>query len=310
MNQTPEISIVVSVYNEQNVIQTFYEKLSETIKNIPYEILFINDGSTDESAALLNQIASKDVKTKVIHLSRNFGHEAAMLAGIDHAKGKAIICMDADLQHPPSVIPSMLQKFYEGYNIVLMKRKQRADASFFSTLASKLFYKLINYLSPVKFEQNASDFFLIDHKVQQCLIHNFRERTRFLRGFIQLIGFQKASIEFEAPARFAGQSKYNTRKLLKLSINAIAAFSDKPLNLGIIIGLIMGLGSVVVGIYSIVMYFVDKPVSGYTTIVVLMSLMFSINLVIMGIIGKYIAYIFQEIKQRPIYIIDRIVENK
>lgn len=311
MSFEPKISIVISVFNEQDVLLQFYDSLANTLQAIqePYEILFVNDGSTDQSANILNQLAQSQLHIKVIHLSRNYGHEAAMLAGIDHAHGKAIICMDADLQHPPALLPEMLKLYRNGYNIVLMKRKERADASWFSKQTSALFYRTINYLSPVRFEQNASDFFLIDHKVQQCLIHNFRERTRFLRGFIQMLGFNKTTLEFEAPARAAGTSKYTTSKLLKLSINAIVAFSDKPLNLGIIAGLIMGFFSIIVGIYSIVMYFIDQPVSGYTTIVVLMSFMFSINLIVMGIIGKYIAYIFQEIKQRPIYLVSHIVES-
>ncbi len=311
MNLEPKISIVVSVFNEQDVLLQFYESLSNTLKTIDnsYEIVFVNDGSTDQSATILNQLAQSEQRIRIIHLSRNYGHEAAMLAGIDHARGKAIVCMDADLQHPPAMLPEMFNLYDKGYNIVLMKRKERADASWFSKQTSSLFYRFINYLSPVRFEQNASDFFLIDDKVQQCLIHNFRERTRFLRGFIQMLGFNKATIEFDAPARAAGRSKYTTSKLIKLSINAIVAFSDKPLNLGIIAGLIMGFFSIIVGMYSIVMFFIDQPISGYTTIVVLMSFMFSINLIIMGIIGKYIAYIFQEIKQRPIYLVSHIVES-
>lgn len=311
MNQSVYLSVVVSVFNEQESLPYFYETLEKELNALQksYEILFVNDGSTDNSKEILNQIAKSNASVKIIHLSRNFGHEAAMLAGIDNAKGKAIICMDADLQHPPSHISQMISAFENNYDIVLMKRSERADASFFSKLTSKLFYKIINYLSPIKFESNASDFFLISYKVQECLKKNFRERTRFLRGFIQLVGFNKTDIEFKAPARVAGQSKYNTRKLFRLSINAIVAFSDKPLNLGIIIGLIMGLFSIAVGLYSIVMFFIDEPVSGYTTLVVLMSLMFSINLIIMGIIGKYIAFIFQEIKQRPIYIIEQIEQE-
>ncbi len=311
METKPYVSIVVSVFNEQDVIEAFYSALYDTLKNLnrPYEVIFVNDGSTDNTANKLNQLARHNTFIKVIHLSRNFGHEAAMLAGIDHAKGETIICMDSDLQHPPACIPDMLSEYEKGNDIVLMKRTDRDDASFISNLLSSLFYSFINYLSPVKFEKNASDFFLISHKVQHYLINDFRERTRFLRGFIQWLGFNKSTLEFTAPARIAGKSKYSATKLIKLSINAIAAFSDKPLNLGIILGIIMGIFSIVVGLYSIVMYFIDRPVSGYTTIVVLISFMFSINLIVMGIIGKYIAYIFQEIKGRPIYIIDRIVEN-
>jgi dolichol-phosphate mannosyltransferase len=311
MDKSILLSVVVSVYNEEEALVLFFNELTNELKKIndTYEVIFVNDGSTDKSKDILNELAKNNDFVKVINFSRNFGHEAAMLAGIDYSNGQAIICMDADLQHPPSYITQMISKYKNGYDIVLMKRSNREDASFFPKIASKLFYKIINYLSPVKFEDNASDFFLISKKVQYHLVNNFRERTRFLRGLIQFIGFNKTFIEFIAPARISGKSKYNTKKLLKLSINAIAAFSDKPLNLGIIIGLIMGLFSTIVGIYSIIMYFVNRPVSGYTTIVVVLTFMFSINLIVMGIIGKYISYIFYEVKERPIYIIEEIIEK-
>lgn len=308
------LSIVVSVYNEESNLDFFYQELIKsinTITTIDYEIIFVNDGSIDRSKEILNRLYSNNNKRiKVIHFSRNYGHEAAMIAGIDYSNGDAIICMDADMQNPPEYISVMISKFEEGNEVVLMKRKEREDHSFFSKFATKMFYTFINILSPIKFEQNASDFFLISKKVKRILHQYFREKNRFLRGFIQTIGFNKTIIEYIAPARFAGESKYNYSKLLKLSFNAIASFSEKPLNLGIILGFIMGFFSIIVTIYSIIMYFVDKPISGYTTIVVLISFISSINLVVIGIIGKYIAYMYNEIKNRPIYIVDEVKSNE
>lgn len=310
-NSKTEISIVVSVFNESEVIERFFDVLEPVMLQVgrKYEIIFVNDGSTDNTFELLRKIAEKKQYVKIISFSRNFGHEAAMLAGLDYATGAHTICMDADLQNPPEMIPQMISSSEQGFDIVLMKRLSRDDAGFFSRIFSAFFYKLINFISPVKFEQNSSDFFLVTEKVRKVLVNSFRERTRFLRGFIQLVGFRKTFIEYSAPSRFAGKSKYSVRKLFKLSVNAIASFSEKPLDLGIFAGLIVGLVSMIVGIYSIVMYFIDEPVSGYTTIVVLVSFLFSVNLLIMGIMGKYLAFLFNEIKGRPIYIVDEIVES-
>lgn len=304
------LSVIVSAYNEEEVIEKFYLKLNEVLLScqVEYEIIFVNDGSTDNTRYSLTNIVKQHDKVKAIHFSRNFGHEAAMIAGLDYACGVIAICMDADLQNPPDLIPIIIDEYKKGYNIVLMKRKHREDAGLFSKILSNLFYKVINFLSPVKFEENASDFFLIDEKVRNVLKTSYRERTRFLRGFIQYVGFKKMIVEFVAPERKAGKSKYNVRKLMKLSINAIASFSEKPLDLGIVVGAVMSVASIIVGIYSVVMFFVDKPVSGYTTLVVLISFLFSINLLVIGIIGKYLAFLFNEVKGRPIYIIDEIID--
>ncbi|MFH2143410.1 MAG: glycosyltransferase family 2 protein [Bacteroidota bacterium] len=306
-----DISIVVSVFNEEEGIEIFYKELNKVLisLNLCYEIIFINDGSTDGTADILTKIVNQNKRIKLINFSRNFGHEAAMIAGLDHSSGKLTICMDADLQNPPDALPEMISTYEKGFDIILMKRIHREDAGFFSKFMSKCFYKIINLISPVKFEANSSDFFLINAKVRKVLVNSFRERTRFLRGYIQIIGFRKTYLEYTAPSRIAGKSKYSVRKLFKLSVNAIASFSEKPLDLGIFAGLIMGIISMVVGIYSIVMYFIDKPVSGYTTIVVLISFLFSINFLIMGIIGKYLAFLFSETKGRPIYIVDEIMES-
>lgn len=307
-----KLSTVVSVYNEQDVLEKFYSVLKDVLeKNFyVYEIVFVNDGSWDNTKNILNNIALNDKNVTVIHFSRNFGHEAAMIAGIDMAKYDLIVCLDSDLQHPPEMIPQMVQQYINGFEIVMMKRLERKDSSLVGKFFSKLFYKLINSISDINFVEDASDFFLLGPKAVCQLRNNFRENNRFLRAFIQMMGFNRTFLEYISPARVAGKSKYNFKKLFALFINAIVAVSDKPLNIGILLGLIMGAFSVVVGIYSIVMYFIDRPISGYTTIVVLMSFMFSINLVVIGIIGKYIAYIFREVKKRPFYIIDSIIRKE
>jgi len=307
-SQKNNCSIVVSVFNEEESIKQFYEVLSHTLSTlkISYEIIFVNDGSTDNSLTILKDIASFDKNTKIISFSRNFGHEAAMLAGIDHTNGEAVICMDSDLQHPPEMIPEMLKKNAEGFEVVNMVRTLRKDAGFLQKTNSKLFYRFINSISSVKLAENASDFFLISKKVCKILQNDFRERTRFLRGIIQLVGFRKTTIEYEAPKRFAGKSKYSFLKLLKLSFTAVSSFSKFPLQLGIITGLIFSAISLFLIIFSFVMWILGKTIPGYTTLIIFMSAFAGIQLFVTGLIGQYISYVFDEVKGRPMYIVDEM----
>jgi len=307
-----DCSVVASVYNEEECLKMFYQALAETLVSlkINYEIIFVNDGSSDNSLILLKDIVASDPAVKVINFSRNFGHEAAMIAGIDHACGEAVICMDSDLQHPPAIIPEMLRKNSEGFEVVNMVRTLRKDAGWLQKVNSKLFYKFINSISTVKLAENASDFFLISQKVCQLLRNNFRERTRFLRGIIQLVGFKKTTLEYVAPKRAAGKSKYSFYKLLKLSFTAISSFSKVPLQLGIITGLIFGVVSILLIVFSLVMWILGKTIPGYTTLIIFLSAFAGIQLFVTGLIGQYISYVFDEVKERPVYITDGIYSNE
>lgn len=309
---TPACSIVVSVYNEEAVLNQFFKHLTEVLNNETdtFEIIFVNDGSQDNSLSILTDIAHSDNRVKVINFSRNFGHEAAMLAGIDHSEGDVVICMDSDLQHPPVLIPEMLAKSKEGYDVINMVRKERKDAGFFKRVTSKLFYKFINLISPVKLVPNASDFFLISRPVVNVLKESFRERTRFLRGLIQIVGYNSTTLDYVAPERAAGQSHYSLFKLMRLSMTAVASFSKTPLKIGIYSGFgFVGL-SVLMIIYSIIMWIVDKPLSGYTTLIIFLCAFAGIQLLVIGAIGYYIGFIFDEVKQRPQYIIKTIIQNE
>ncbi|MDR2963106.1 MAG: glycosyltransferase family 2 protein [Bacteroidales bacterium] len=306
--QTLDCSIVASVYNEEAGIQLFYNALSDTMRamKIAYEIIFVNDGSSDGSLQFLQQFAQSDENVRVVDFSRNFGHEAAMLAGIDHARGSAIICMDSDLQHPPALIAEMLQKYREGFEVVNMVRSDRKDNSALQKMRSKLFYRFMNSISSVKLAENASDFFLVSRKIANILRVDFRERTRFLRGIIQLVGFRKTTISYIAPPRVAGESHYSFIKLLKLSFTAVSSFSNVPLRLGIFTGLVFIAVSVGLIVYSIVMWWLQRTVPGYTTLIIFMSAFAGIQLFITGLIGQYLSYIFDEIKGRPIYIVNEV----
>jgi dolichol-phosphate mannosyltransferase len=303
-----DCSIVASVFNEEEGVKMFYESLSKTLVSlqINYEVIFVDDGSADNSLPILKEIAATDDTVKVISFSRNFGHEAAMIAGIDHACGETVICMDSDLQHPPAMIAEMLQKKAEGFDVINMVRTESKDAGALKKLNSKLFYKFINSISSVKLAENASDFFLISRKVCKVLRSDFRERTRFLRGIIQLVGFKKTTIEYVAPKRIAGKSKYSFFKLLRLSLTAISSFSKIPLQLGIFTGLIFSIISLILIVFSLIMWILGKTIPGYTTLIIFMSAFAGIQLFVTGLIGQYISYVFDEVKGRPSYIVDEI----
>lgn len=301
------ISIVVSVYNEEAVLNKFFDAFLEYRKNISWnvELLFVNDGSTDKSREILDSFATVHPFVKVIHFSRNFGHEAAMIAGIDHACGDGIICMDADLQHPLECIPQIIEKFEEGYEVISMVRTANKSAGLFKNLTSRAFYKLINKLSTqAHFEENASDFFAISSKVAHILQNNYREKIRFLRGYVQSVGFKKTTLNYVAAERAGGTSHYSFKKLLRFSISTILTFSDLPLKLGIYAGLCCSLLGLITLVYTF-FTFHGAP-SGYATIVTLISFLFAALFIVIGIIGEYIAILFAEIKDRPIYIIDEI----
>lgn len=300
------LSVIVSVYNEEGALEIFWNETEKHLRelDVKYEIIFINDGSNDRSKDILCELSLNNKAIKVINFSKNFGHEAAMIAGIDYSRGDAVICMDADLQHPPSKIGEMVQKCREGYEVVTMMRKATEDVGLIKKIASYFFYCILNKLSVVQLKPNASDFFLVSRKVANVIKKGFLESTRFLRGFIQIVGFRMISIEFNSSRRVAGETKYSLWKLFVLSVTAIAAFSNIPLRLGIFFGVLVGFLSILVGVYSIVMKAMGYVISGYTTIVVLISFLMAVQFFILGIIGEYIGFIFNESKKRPIYIVE------
>lgn len=298
------LSVVVSVYNEEAVLELFYKEAKKVLDKTPwdYELLFVNDGSTDRSLEILEDLADRDPCVKVVGFSRNFGHESAMIAGIDYSKGDGIVCMDADLQHPLSCIPSIIEKLEAGYEVINMVRTKNESAGWFKNLASSAFYKVINMLSDVKFESNASDFFAVSRRVAGVLKKHYREKVRFLRGYVQNVGFKKITISYEAGVRAAGKSKYSIRKLVQFSVNTIVCFSNLPLKLGIYAGGMAAALGVLVMIYTL--FTRGGAPSGYATIVVLICFMFAILFVLVGIIGEYIGILFTELKDRPVYIVE------
>ena len=259
--------------------------------------------SQDGSIEILKELAAGDEKVKVVDFSRNFGHEAAMIAGMDYSSGDGIVCMDADLQHPPECLPGIIAKLDEGYDVINMVRTKNESAGWFKNFAGAAFYRLINILSDVKFEPNASDFFAVSKKAAKVLKTNYREKVRFLRGYVQNIGFRRTTIEYEARNRVAGESKYSIKKLITFSMNTIMCFSNLPLKLGIYAGGFAGVLGIIMMIYTIWSWAEVGTPSGYATTIVLICFMFAILFLIVGIIGNYIAILFAELKDRPIYIV-------
>ena len=298
------ISVVVSVYNEEKALEDFFRETSRVLEETgwDWELIFVNDGSADKSLSVLKELAAQDSRVKLVSFSRNFGHEAAMIAGMDFSSGEVVVCMDADLQHPPACIPEILKKREEGYEVISMVRTKNRTAGLIKNITSSGFYWLINHISDVHFEPNASDFFAVSRRVARVMRENYRERVRFLRGYVQNVGFKRTTIEYEAGVRVAGESKYSLKKLFAFSINTILCFSNMPLKLGIYTGIFSALLGVGVMVYTLLTR--QGAPSGYATIVVLLCFMFAMMFVLIGIIGEYIAILFTELKDRPIYIVE------
>jgi dolichol-phosphate mannosyltransferase len=299
------VSFVVPVFNEEDNINEFYKHLTTVMAKEPYdyELIFVDDGSRDATPALINALVEKDAHVQGYIFSRNFGHQRALTCGMDAAMGDALITMDGDLQHPPELVPQLLRLWEGGYEIVQTIRKATEDASFFKNLTSSAYYKLINALSDMRITPGGSDFRLLDKKAVAAF-RLFRERARFIRGLINNMGFKYTTLEFVAPPRFAGKSKYNLSKMLHFALDGITAFSNVPLRFAFYLGCIFGFGSILLLFHVIyVKYIIEDAVPGWTTLAVSVLFLGGIQLVGIGIVGEYVGRIFEEVKQRPLYII-------
>ncbi|WP_276689680.1 MULTISPECIES: glycosyltransferase family 2 protein [Acidaminococcus] len=307
-----KISFVVPVFNEEENIREFHRRLTQVMAPLPYdyEILFIDDGSKDRTSQLIRELAEKDSHVQGYVFARNFGHQLALTCGLDQSTGDAVISMDGDLQHPPEMVPELLKKWEEGYEIVQTVRKATEDATWFKNITSRLYYKLINSMSEVRVTPGGSDFRLMDRKAVDAL-NRFRERARFIRGMVNNLGFRYTTLEFVAPPRFAGHSKFSLRKMLRFALDGITAFSRVPLRLALYVGCIAGLGSILlIGHVIYVKYIIQDAVPGWTTLAAAEFFLGGVELIGIGIVGEYVGRIFDEVKQRPLYIIrEHIVKS-
>jgi polyisoprenyl-phosphate glycosyltransferase len=296
------ISVVVPSYNEEGNISTLVKKLKTVIPG-DFEVIFVDDGSSDDTLTNIKKLASKDKSIKYVSFSRNFGHQSALRAGLASAKGDAVISMDADMQQPPEVIPELIKAWENGFDIVYTVRKDTISASKLRKLASKWFYGLMNYLSDLNIEEGAADFRLLDRKVVN-VINNLPETQLFVRGFVSWCGFKQYAVSYVAAERFSGKSKYSFKKLVSFALNGITQFSVKPLRLAMTAGVISALSGLVYGLYAIFDYFIrDNKTSGWTSMILAILIMGGIQLCVMGILGEYLGKLFMQTKGRPDFII-------
>jgi glycosyltransferase involved in cell wall biosynthesis len=299
------ISIIIPVYNEAESIAPLQQELDLYCRDV-YEIIFVDDGSTDATFSIIAAIAQKDTRYKCISLSRNFGHQNALMAGMERVSGEYIIIMDGDLQHPPSLVPVIIDKLNEGIDLVITRRNKTTDISRFKKLTATVFYTFINAISDTKIEANVADFKGFNKKVLQSILQ-FKEKDLFLRGVFSWIGFKTATIEFTAPARQFGQTKYSFGKMLKLALKGTTSFSFKPLRLALLIGSIISLASFSFGIYALVAHFRGNTVPGWTSLIIAIMFLGGTQLLAIGLLGEYIASLFTESKQRPLYLVDQTI---
>ncbi len=303
-------SVVVPVYNEEEVIQETYKRLKHVMDGLQesYEIIFVNDGSRDKTRDLAAAICAQDSCVKLIDFSRNFGHQTAITAGMDCSAGQAVVVIDADLQDPPEVIPQMLAKWREGYDVVYGQRIKREGETFFKKFTAKLFYRALRSMTEVDIPVDTGDFRLIDRKVCDAL-KQVSERNRYIRGIISWLGFKSTPVEFVREKRFAGTTKYPLKKMVKFASDAIMSFSYKPLKLATYFGFFVSGASFIYLILTVILKLcgVVETVAGWASIVAIMLFFNGIILLILGIIGEYIGRIYDEAKGRPLYVIQEVV---
>jgi polyisoprenyl-phosphate glycosyltransferase len=308
-HQTPTYSFVIPLFNEEAVLPVLLLRLDTLMKNLdgPSEVIFVDDGSTDTTGIVASALARNDDRFRYVAMSRNFGQQIAITAGIDAAQGDAVIIMDADLQDPPEVVLDMAKKWREGFDIVYAQRISRDKDTFFKRTTAKIFYRLVQALTHVKIPPNVGDFRLIDRKAADAF-RAMPERDRFVRGMFGWMGFRQTFVTFARVERAAGVTKYNTRRLIKLALDCIIGFSDIPLRMALWLGSIVSLGALSYGAYIIgdlALNGFDGRTSGWASTILIISLIGGINLLTTGIVGLYVGRIHNEVKQRPLYVIGR-----
>ncbi len=302
------ISIVVPCFNEQEVFAESYKRLTDTLSQLDvqkytYELIFVNDGSKDNTLQQIQAAVASDKHVKGINFARNFGHQIAITAGLDLCKGDAAVVIDADLQDPPHVILEMIEKWEQGFDVIYGKRRERAGESAFKLITAKYFYRFINKLSDVDIPLDTGDFRLMDRNALDQFL-SMRETYRFVRGMVAWIGFNQTSVEYDRESRFAGTTKYPLKKMLRLASDAILSFSNTPLKIASFVGFIASIAAFIGIFYALYMrLFTENFVPGWTLLMISVLMIGGLILIVLGIIGEYVGRIYGEIKRRPLYII-------
>ncbi|WP_326511585.1 glycosyltransferase family 2 protein [Clostridium intestinale] len=304
------ISIVVPMYYEEKVADECYKRLKKVMDDneINYEFIFVNDGSKDKTFEILNKIAEEDKNTKIISFSRNFGHQIAVTAGVDKAKGDAVVVIDADLQDPPELIPKMIDLWNDGYKVVYAKRKRRKGESFFKLLTAGVFYRILDKMTDIDIPLDTGDFRLMDRDVVNVL-KTMNERNRFVRGMVSWVGFKQTPIEYERDERFAGETKYPLKKMIKFASDGIISFSAKPLKIMGSLGMFCVSISLIIFLYALIRKLANdiNVVSGWASIMTAVTFLGGVQLLSISVLGEYIGRIYDESKGRPLYVIEKEV---
>jgi len=304
-----KLTVLTPVFNEEHVIAHFHARTREVLNSlddVDATILYVVDRCTDNTLNVLRKVVAVDPKAKILALSSRFGHQMSLLAGIENSlDSDAVIMMDSDLQHPPELIPELLENFKRGFDVVYTVRRDTEDVGLIRKMAGNLFYRVLGKLSQVPINANAADFRLISRRVAKTLSSDFQESNMFLRGLFSWMGFQQTGVEYVAEKRFAGQSKYSFSRMVQLAMAGILSFSTKPLQIGIFVGIGFAALAFILMIAAVLKYFIVQAIpNGWTTLVVLLLLFSGIQLIVLGIMGAYIGGIYEEVKGRPRYIIE------
>ncbi len=308
--RAPKLSVVIPVFNEVETLPELHRRVSETLAPLgDYELVLVDDGSSDGSWERMLDVALGDEHVRLLRLSRNFGHQVAISAGLDHARGDAIVLMDGDLQDPPELIPTLVDKWREGYDVVYAVRADREGETRFKRGTATLFYRVMKRLAQVDIPEQAGDFRLLSRRAAEAL-RAMPERARFLRGMASWIGFRQVGVPYRRDRRYAGETKYPLRKMVRFAGDAVTSFSTAPLRLVSTLGFVVVLFCVAFLVYTLYLkFFTDKTVQGFTSVIVLVLLLGGIQLLAIGIVGHYVARIFEEAKRRPLYIVDELIEG-
>lgn len=312
MNNNKLLSVVVPIFNEIEVIDAFYlemKRFLNSLTSIDYEIIFIDDGSTDESFKKLQKLACIDVNIRIIKFSRNFGHQIAITAGIDNANGDAVVVIDADLQDPPEAIRLFIDKWHNGYDVVYGVREKRKGESWFKLATASFFYRILKKFTKIDIPVDVGDFRLMSRQAV-LYFRQFRERDRFVRGLVSWVGFRQIGVKYSRDKRFAGKTKYPIKKMVKFAIDGITSFSNVPLKFASWFGFFTSAFAFAYAIVIFIQKFLGITVQGFATIVIGMFFLGGIQLICLGIIGEYVGRIFNETKQRPMYIVEEIVNGE
>lgn len=305
MMEQKRVTIVVPVYNEGDNIPHFMRAVMEAMTGLPYryELLFVDDGSRAESCRVLRETERREPHVRAIFLSRNYGHQAALTCGLDHAEGDAVITMDGDMQHPPALLPRLLALWAQGYEVVQTIRETTQGVSAFKRLTSKYYYKFLNLISAVPIQPGGSDFRLMDREVVLAF-RRYREHDRFIRGLVGAMGFRQVQVRFVAPERYAGQSKFSLKKMAKFALDGILGNSIVPLRISFYIGVLSLFVSLALLAHVFYEELLGTTVAGWSTLMVCLSFFGGTQLMVLGVLGEYVGRIFREVKGRPLYLIE------